>query len=362
MFEQDTRIQVGRTLRLAAQTRGITQAQLAEHMAIDRGIVSRVWRGKVKKPRHYITMASVLGVEHPELERVRALFSGSSAQQATAGAQGRGDQTMAALHTDTASRSAHRERRRTGPARVLAVASEKGGVAKTTTAINLAAVWASSGERVLLIDLDAQGSATSHLGLEREGANLLGALAREDTLRPVPTTHGLDLIPGGRALANATAVCMSQKVPSGCLKGAIRSVRDDYDLIIIDTPPSLGIVSVNALMSATHVLVPVQLEVGALEGLAQVFETIEDVQEYNEDLHLMGTVPVMVDERTTLTREAMAVVRHTPQAKTTDAIIHRNVAVAESWGQHKPVVRYDTRSRGAREYIALAMELEGRWS
>jgi len=154
---------------------------------------------------------------------------------------------------------------------------------------------------------------------------------------------------------------MSQKVPSGCLKGALRAVRTDYDLIVIDTPPSLGIVSINALMAATHVLVPVQLEVGALEGLAQVFETIEDVQEYNDALELMGTVPVMVDERTTLTREAMHVVRRTPQAKATDAIIHRNVAVAESWGQHQPVVSYDKRSRGAKEYIKLAAELEGRW-
>jgi len=237
MFEQDTRIHVGRTLRLAAQTRGITQAQLADRMSIDRGIVSRVWRGKVKKPRHYITMASMLGVEHPEIERMRALFSGTTTRREPAGTQGRGDDTMAASITDT-DPTPPTQRQRTGPARILAVASEKGGVAKTTTAINLAFVWASSGERVLLVDLDAQGSATSHLGVEREAANLLGALAKADTLEPSTTEHGLDPVPAGRAPPNATHVRMRPKRPSGCPPGAPRALRTHYALSRTDPPPT----------------------------------------------------------------------------------------------------------------------------
>ena len=250
-----------------------------------------------------------------------------------------------------------------GPkAAVVAIASEKGGVGKTSLAVTLSHLWAEAGHAVLLIDLDTQGNATRHVGCEFGGGAITSATDPHD---PAPLVadaraHGFDLVRGGRRLVGAIANIRQRRVPSTALRRLIRPLRDIYDVILIDTPPTLGLIAVNAVVASTHLLVPVQLEGGAVDGLDAVLETADELRDINPELELLGSVAMMHDRRTALSKMLLEEVRRMEYARPLEAVVSRNIAVAEAYVAEEPVTLYNPSSQGAKDYRRVAKELEGR--
>jgi len=250
--------------------------------------------------------------------------------------------------------------------RVLVVSNQKGGVGKTTTAISLGAALVQRGRRVLVIDLDPQANATSGLGVAKDGAGIYGVLLKEQPIKEsVVTTslEGLDLLPSGGDMAGAEVELVPLMAREYRLRGALRSLAGTYDTVIVDCPPSLGLLTVNALAAGDAVLVPVQCEYYALEGLAQLLDTIEAVrQRLNDRLEVLAIVLTMEDRRNRLSMQVTDEVRrHFPQlvARTR---IPRTVRLAEAPSHGKPISIYDPSSRAAKAYDDLARELEQRMS
>lgn len=246
--------------------------------------------------------------------------------------------------------------------RIIAVANQKGGVGKTTTALNLAACVAALGPSVLLIDVDPQGNATSGLGIDRESrpATLADVILGEAVLVDiiVPTAlPSLKLAPSGTRLNGIEMDLMAADDRSVRLKGALEPLRDGYEFIFLDCPPSLGVLTANALAAADAVLVPVQCEYFALEGLGQLLRTIELVQgDLNPNLELEGAVLTMYDGRTRLAQEVIRQVRGHFKELVFKSVIPRSVRLSEAPSFGKPVILYDLKSPGAVAYIALARE------
>jgi len=250
----------------------------------------------------------------------------------------------------------------------LAVINQKGGVGKTTTAVNVAAAAASRGVRTLLIDLDAQGNATSGLGIDRSelrqciydvlvGAIEGGGVPAEDVLITSSVPH-LDIIPATINLASADLSLASQIARETRLRDCIESVRRDYDLILIDTAPSLGILTINSLVAANAALIPIQCEYYALEGLSQLMRVIELVQRnLNPALRIQGVVLTMYDGRTTLSRDVAAEVRKHFASRVFNTTIPRNVRLAEAPSHGVPATVYAPGSSGARAYVELCREV-----
>jgi chromosome partitioning protein len=247
--------------------------------------------------------------------------------------------------------------------RVIAVANQKGGVGKTTTAVNLAAALALDGHSVLLLDLDPQGSATTGLGVHARDvestvyeALLAQRPAREMTTRtPV---ENLDLVPATRDLVGAEIELVNLTGREHRLHEALASVRGSYDFILIDCPPSLSLLTVNALRAADSVLIPLQCEYYALEGLTALLDTIGRVRDsLNPGLALEGLVLTMYDSRNSLARQVQNEVRTHFRDQVFRAVVPRNVRVSESPSHGVPVVLYDPSSRGAAAYRALAREI-----
>ncbi len=245
---------------------------------------------------------------------------------------------------------------------IYAFANQKGGVGKTTTAVNLGAFLAWQGRRVLLIDLDAQGNATASLGIDRFRlpASVYDALMGAATLREILTPTALErlaVIPATPALAGAEIELANAAEREFILRRALDAVRDDFDHILIDCPPSLGILTVNALSAADFVVVPVQCEYLALEGLAQLMQTIALVREnLNPRLELFGLVMTMFDPRARLGAQVIQEVRaHFPD-QVFETWIPRNVRVAEAPSFGEPLVKFDIHSRGAEAYEKLTNE------
>jgi chromosome partitioning protein len=246
-------------------------------------------------------------------------------------------------------------------AKRIAVVNQKGGVGKTTSATNLAAYLATAGQRILLVDLDPQANATSAFGMVGTARRCVyGVLLGSSTVEAVAvhTEHaGLDIIPSCTDLVGAEVELAAQMAREFRLQRALDGGDDDYDLVLIDCPPSLGLLTINALTAATHVLVPVQCEYLALEGLTQVDHTLNLVRRnLNPHISLNGLILTMFDARTNLAAQVVEEVRrHYPQ--TFQTVIPRSVRLSEAPSHGKTILAYDPSSRGARAYEKLAREL-----
>ncbi|MDA1905558.1 sporulation initiation inhibitor protein Soj [Bacillus cereus] len=247
--------------------------------------------------------------------------------------------------------------------KIIAIANQKGGVGKTTTSVNLGAGLAQVGKKVLLVDIDAQGNATTGVGIEKSELDqcIYNVLVEDADVQGViqkTATENLDVLPATIQLAGAEIELVPTISREVRLQRALQPVRDEYDYIIIDCPPSLGLLTINALTAADSVIIPVQCEYYALEGLSQLLNTVRLVQKHlNKNLAIQGVLLTMLDARTNLGIQVIDEVKKYFRDKVYRSIIPRNVRLSEAPSYGKPIMQYDAKSRGAEVYIDLAEEV-----
>nr|WP_221635729.1 AAA family ATPase [Listeria aquatica] len=247
--------------------------------------------------------------------------------------------------------------------KIIALANQKGGVGKTTSSVNLSSSLAFLGKKVLLVDIDPQGNASSGVGINKgEIENCIYNVLVDDVplkdVREHTELDNLDVIPATIQLAGAEVELVPAISRELRLKRAIDTIKDEYDYIIIDCPPSLGLLTLNALTASDSVLIPVQCEYYALEGLSQLLNTIRIVQkQLNAELQIEGVLLTMLDARTNLGIQVIEEVKKYFQNKVFDTIIPRNVRLSEAPSHGKPILLYDPKSKGAEVYLELAKEV-----
>ena len=253
-----------------------------------------------------------------------------------------------------------------GVTKVVAILNQKGGVGKSTTSINLGAALGEKGKQVLLIDLDPQGNTSSGLGIEKNRLDnciydvLLGGASLTDVIIP-DVCEGLDVAPATINLAGAEVELVSEMAREGRLKEAIGSVRGKYDYVFIDCPPSLGLLTVNALVAADKLLIPIQCEFYALEGVTKLLDSMKRVKTYlNPTLDIFGVLLTMYDGRTTLSKQVANEVRNFFSKLVFDVVIPRSVKISEAPSFGQPITAYDPNGKGADAYRTLAEEVIAR--